>query len=166
MFCENSLLIMVQAPQWQKRKQPPLRVGHPQDSCEGSTPSAMVFRQEKMGRGRRPRQSADPTVFLNVPHVENKYKLQDENGKILRIPENHIQEVCQFIHQYCPPGGWVLDPCAGSMATLLGAIFLNRNCIVNERDKVCYPLAVARAKLFLHFMMKTKGSQFPGLNVP
>ena len=47
----------------------------------------------------------DPTVFMNVPHVPNKYKLQDEDGKIIRIPENHIQEVCQFIHQYCPPGG-------------------------------------------------------------
>jgi hypothetical protein len=120
-----------------------------------------------MGRDRPPRKAAPaPTVFLNVPHVPNKYKLQDEDGKIIRIPENHLQEVCQLIHQYCPPGGMVLDPCAGSMATLLGAIFLNRNCIVNERDKVCYPLAVARAKLFLHFMMKTKGSQFPGLNVP
>jgi hypothetical protein len=64
----------------------------------------------------------DPTVFLNVPHVANKYKLQADTGKVIRIPENHIREVCTFIHNYCPPGGW-----AASLSTLLGAIYLNRN---------------------------------------
>jgi hypothetical protein len=91
MFCENSLLIMVKAPQWQKRKQfctlqdkqPPLRVGHHKIAANGGTQTAMVFQQEKVGRSRPPRQSA---VFMNVPHVQNKYKLQDETGKIVRIP--------------------------------------------------------------------------------
>jgi len=52
------------------------------------------------------------------------------------------------------------------LSTLLGAIFLNRNCIVNEREEKCKQLGEARAKVFLQFMMKQYGSNFPGLNVP
>jgi hypothetical protein len=176
LFCENSLLVMVQKPTWQTRKQcctyrkisnhHYVLVIH-KKSAKGVYDSPWFFAKKKWG-GIDPlaKNLPDPTVYLNVPHVPNKYKLQDEDGNIVRIPENHVQEVSQLIHQYCPPDGTVLDPCAGSMATLLGAIFLNRKCIANERDSYCYPLAIARAKMFLHFMMKRKGSQFPGLHVP
>ena len=52
----------------------------------------------------------DPTVFMKVPHVENKYKLQDKTSKIVRIPENYIREVCHFIYKYCRPmWGFLVD---------------------------------------------------------
>ena len=176
LFCENSLLVMVQKPTWQTKKQSCtyrkisnhhyVLVIH-KVSAMGVYQPPWFFAKKKWG-GIDPlaKTLPDPTVFLNVPHVPNKYKLQDEDGNIVRIPENHVQEVSQLLHQYCPPDGTVLDPCAGSMATLLGAIYINRCCIVNERDSYCYPLAIARAKMFLHFMMKRKGSQFPGLHKP
>ena len=76
----------------------------------------------------------EPTLWNDLPHVPNVDKLRDQNNNIVRIPENHINEIAEFICMYCPPDGVLFDACAGTLTTLLASMYLNRQCVVNERD--------------------------------
>jgi hypothetical protein len=92
------------------------------------------------------------TVWTGCPHVRSSHKLQHKDGNgILRVPENHINELCELVQRYCPPSGVVFDFTAGTGPTLLACIHLNRCCHINDRDEGCLKMAVSRAKRFLMF---------------
>ena len=91
------------------------------------------------------------TLWTGCPHVRNVHKLHDSAGKILRVPENHINEMIELINCYVPASGSALDFCAGTATFLLACIFTNRVCHVNDRDEAAMAVAISRAKRFLMF---------------
>jgi hypothetical protein len=111
--------------------------------------------------------SEDAHVFSGVQSVPNADKLQDEDGKVVRPQENHVLENAEFINLFCPPSGAMLDFCAGSLASLLACMLLNRQGVFNDRDTECVKLATARAKVFLYHHMKNWiHPTYLDLNVP
>jgi hypothetical protein len=102
-------------------------------------------------------------LWMGVPHVPNAYKLQAKDGSIFRIPENHIMELCELIHRFCPKSGSVLDFCSGTATTMLACMMLNRVCRVNDIDQLCMTVAISRAKKFLKFIM-TKFRPYPEIH--
>jgi hypothetical protein len=109
--------------------------------------------------------SDDAHVFSGVQSVPNADKLQDEDGKVVRPQENHVLENAEFICRFCPPSGVMLDFCAGTLASLLACMLLNRQGIFNDWDKECVKLATVRAQLFLYHHVKNFGPSYLALNV-
>jgi len=55
-----------------------------------------------------------------------------------------VEEARSLIRSFCAPGGWVLDPCAGSGTTLLAAYESGRNAVGFELDPRTYETARKR----------------------
>jgi DNA modification methylase len=101
------------------------------------------------------------STFNNVPHLRNLYKLRDSEG-IVRIPENHVNEVLFWLMKYCPQDGVVVDPCSGAGSTLLAAMMANMRVVVNDRDARAVELSVTRAKQWLLWRMNpTQKTRLP-----
>ena len=58
--------------------------------------------------------------------------------------EMAINEAVELIHQYCKPGGIVMDLFAGTCVTGLAALRLNRKAILFEIDERCLQAARRR----------------------
>ena len=91
---------------------------------------------------------SNASTFTNTPHLRNIYKLRDGEG-IVRIQENHVNEVLFWLMKYCPQEGIVVDPCSGAGSTLLAAMMANMRVVVNDCDARAVDLSVARAKRWL-----------------
>ena len=102
----------------------------------------------------------NPTVYLKCKHVPNNQKLK-KDGVIVRVQENHLEEIAQLVHEFCPPHGAVLDFMAGTLTTLLACIKLNRVCVNNEIDKECVEAATSRAKQFLMYILQEDAVAYP-----
>lgn len=61
--------------------------------------------------------------------------------------EKPIDLYKMLIERYCPPGGTVLDPTAGSFNSCFAAYALNRNSIGIEKDDAFYKKACEKAEL-------------------
>ena len=58
--------------------------------------------------------------------------------------EMHVNDLCQMINNYCPPGALVVDSTAGTLKTAIAALRTGRRCIVIEKDQDLVPVATKR----------------------
>jgi len=112
--------------------------------------------------GRFPKNS---NVMVDVPHLPNRWKLTDEEGRTLRIQETHLAELLEIIHMYCPQNGRVLDFCAGTLSSVLACLLIGRSCVAIERDPVAVDHGTRRAQQFVLYHLLTMGI-FPQPGVP
>jgi hypothetical protein len=109
-----------------------------------------------LSTGRFPKNSR---VMVEVPHLANRWKLTDEEGRTLRIQETHLNELCELIHMYCPQNGRMLDFCAGTLSSVLACLLIGRSCIAIERDPLAVDHGTRRAE---HFVLSyTNEGYFP-----
>ena len=77
--------------------------------------------------------------------VKSVIQVQGGNRKTNGHPTEKPEELYRWlIERYCPPGGTVLDPTAGSFNSVAAAHALGRNAIGIEKEEKFYKAAVAR----------------------
>ena len=77
--------------------------------------------------------------------VKSVIQVQGGNRKTNGHPTEKPEELYKWlIERYCPPGGTVLDPTAGSFNSVAAAHALGRNAIGIEKEEKFYKAAVAR----------------------
>ena len=59
-----------------------------------------------------------------------------------------LDECLELVHQYCPPGGVVMDLFAGSCKVAMAAMRLNRTSISVEMNRETVDLATTRLRRY------------------
>lgn len=88
------------------------------------------------GKGVPPMNRSTPNVLQAKP---------TRNG--LHPTEKPQDLLCRLIETLCPPGGFVLDPFAGSLATALAAASTGRRAVVIERDERYFSAGLDRLRV-------------------
>ena len=66
------------------------------------------------------------------------------SGRNVRQGEKNENMLSEIIVTYCPDGGLVYDPYAGTMSTAMAAMQVGRKCVCIEKDAVCFKLSLPR----------------------
>ena len=73
-------------------------------------------------------------VIEGFKMVKTQHKLVDDQERALRLQQTSVEELCEMIHRYCPPGGLLFDICTGTGRTGMAAAILGRRVLLNDRD--------------------------------
>jgi hypothetical protein len=175
LWCEPMFRIIQYKPKWQCRKH---YSNYAYFSTTGAVYYLIIHKRPPFGAMKKSwfeskvlfgahtplSKNTQSQIWSDNPHVSNAFKLLDDQERVLRVPENHIKEMCELIQRYCPPSGQVLDFCSGTGTTALAAMHLNRKCHINDRDEDCMAYAISRCKHFLLWLYEQRGCTFPGLH--
>jgi hypothetical protein len=107
---------------------------------------------------------------------------------VCRKEENHIQELAELIHAYCPAGkvdsilccdvmqlillvytltgGVVMDLYAGTCVVGEAALLTGRRCMMGDKDAIVFNLGYNRCKLYYTMLKKSLMLRKPGEEVP
>ena len=106
-----------------------------------------------------------------IPVPSGYQKLLKPDGSAWRAQECAIGEIAELMWQYCPPGGVVMDLCAGTAVTALAALRLGCRVIVGDRDQECLLAGLKRARVRFKYLKDMNlvvplGEVPPGLGPP
>ena len=118
--------------------------------------------------------TANDNIIMGTTLFPSRFLLTGP-GAILRVDksdadtkphyrwEMHVNELCQFINNYCPPGALVVDSTAGTLKTAIACLRTGRRCIVIEQEQDLVTVATKRLHAAYSFyknrqMLLTLGS--------
>lgn len=82
-------------------------------------------------------------VIDKIPVARPKL-LDPHTKKPLRVCEKDENTTMEIMRTYCPMGGHVFDGFGGTLKTALACLKTGRSCVVVEKDKHCFEIAVER----------------------
>lgn len=91
-----------------------------------------------------------PVPRAKLQHIHSR--------KIVRVEEKNIDLLQELLTSFCPSGGIVCDPYAGTLTTGLACLQTSREAILIEKDQLCLSLGKERLAKVAADLMKKKAT--------